>query len=213
MPQPPSPGGAGGSSRAEPDTMSMIVPRPRSSMWGSTAWISSTWCTKLPVNMFEHRLGREVGDLVEGADALVDRVVEEHVDAAPLLEHGGGQRQHGVAVEQVHRHDQGAPAALLDLLGGALEAARHDDGAAILAHGGGVGRAVALLDGAGADDDVEAGLGQRERAGAADAAARAGDDGDGCVGHGCPLSESSLVSVAVFPRDCARGSEHHTFLS
>ena len=42
-----------------------------------------------------------------------------------------------------------------------------------------VGGAGALLDGAGADDDVEAGLGQRERAGAADAAAGAGDDGDG----------------------------------
>jgi hypothetical protein len=38
----------------------------------------------------EHRLGREIRDAVEGADALVDRVVEEQVDPAPLREHGRG---------------------------------------------------------------------------------------------------------------------------
>ena len=125
MPQPPSPGGRG---RIEPGRPRHHVDDGAAAALehdGNTAWISRTWCMKLPVNTFEHRLRREVGDPVEGADALVDRVVEQHVDAAPLLEHRGRQRDHRVAVEQVHRHDQRALTALLDLLGGALEAARH----------------------------------------------------------------------------------------
>src|SRR4029079_3600367 len=65
------------------------------------------------------------------------------------------------------------------------------------AHRGGVGGTVTLLHGAGADDDVEPGLGERERTGASYSAARTGDDGDGSVGHDCSSWFSTCVLSAA----------------
>ena len=132
-----------------------------------------------------HRLRGQILDAVEVSDAAKHGVVEQDVDPAPLLEHPFRQRHDRLAVHQIQRDDQRAPAAFLDLLRGAFEAAG-DSKVAVLAYRIRLCDALSLFDRARADHDIEAGLGEGECAGPADAAARPGDDRYWCVGHFAP---------------------------
>ena len=136
----------------------------------------------------DHELGRgvevELEHAVHPTGPLVDRVVDQRVDASPFVEHGV---DHGVdrrAVEEVHRHRERAlargprwPAAVESRLpsttvvscGSRDRAGRH--------------AAVALVHRARRDGDVVACVGERERGGPSDAPARAGHESDGSSGH------------------------------
>ena len=115
--------------------------------------------------------------------ALVDRVVDQRVDATPFAEHGV---DHGVdrrTVEEVHRHRERALARGLD--GGRRRrrgCPRSTRVSCVFAHGAGRHAAVALVHRARRDGDVVACVGERERGGTPDAAARTGDESDGS-GH------------------------------
>ena len=112
-------------------------------------------------------------------------VVDQHVDAAELIERALHEGVHVALLEQVDAHGERAPAERLDLRDGLGEARAGD------------GTHVGVLDGLGhllrlaglqrtrGDDEVVAGLGEGDRAALADPAAGPGDDRDGCgILHG-----------------------------
>ena len=111
----------------------------------------------------------EVGDVgVEERvrDGAAD-VVDDRVEPAELVVRRLREAGDRVGVAEVGRDDERPPAGVADPLGDLLE----------------------LVRGARGDDDVGAGLGERDGGGGADAAAGAGDDGD-VVGEGEPVEDA-----------------------
>ena len=117
-------------------------------------------------------------------------VVDEHVDAAPALEHVRDRRPQGGAVGDVAGHRHRLAAFGLDQRRGAVERAGQRRGVGPLDRRR-VLALLALVDGAGCQRDVVARPGQVHRDGLADAPAGAGDERDSSsVGHEFSLSDS-----------------------
>ncbi len=133
-----------------------------------------------------HRVGLEV--LVEQLDRRLEQpvhvagpdvagVVDEHVDAAPALEHGGDRRAQRRAVGDVEEHRQRLAAFGLDQGSGGVERTGQGSGVGPL-DGRRVLAGFALVHGAGRQRDVVARACEVHRDGFADAAAGAGDERD-----------------------------------
>jgi hypothetical protein len=138
----------------------------------------------------------QVEKAVHGAGTLVDGVVEEHVDPAPLIEHLVGHPVDRLAVHEVHLDCQAGPTRRLDLSRGGLEAAGNGHLTVSVARGRRMGAAFALVDGAGRDGDVEAPTGQGQGPAFPDAAAGPGDQGNAAVGsvrHSRSLSPTYII--------------------
>jgi hypothetical protein len=112
----------------------------------------------------------ELEQLDHRALALVDGVVDEHVDAAEVVEGLLRAADERLAVEHVHLDGVAAHTVRLDRLDGGVEPTGNRDGRV------GVDAAFAVLQRAGGDRDVVAGLGQLDRGGLADAPAGAGHE-------------------------------------
>ncbi|MNP07881.1 hypothetical protein D3C76_999270 [compost metagenome] len=105
--------------------------------------------------------------------ALVDRVVDQYVDAPVLGQYRLAGVQGRGAVEQVHRHHEHPATELAQHLRSAVEAAgqRRPGGIAQ-----GMFMLFALIESAGADCQVETGAGEGQRRLAADTPAGASDE-------------------------------------
>src|SRR6185437_5817552 len=128
-----------------------------------------------------HHVGVQPGpELVDGevherhhaARSGGDGVVDQYVDAAPLVEGGGHGVTERLVVEEVGDQWEGADAAGLDGLGGLVEAARHRPVVADV----GVVPAVTGVEGAGGDGDVQAGFREGDGRRLADAPTGSGDE-------------------------------------
>ena len=133
--------------------------------------------------------------MVHAAGAGVHRVVHEHIDVAPFVEHPRHPAFERRSVEEVHGDLEGAPARLLDQQRRGLEAAG-DDAAAVL-----VVARVTLTPGARRDGNVEAGRGQLHGCGLADASAGPGDEGDLGL-HGCVSMTPWTTTFIPSPSTC-----------
>src|SRR5262249_10770875 len=132
---------------------------------------------------------------VHVARADVAPVVDEDVDASEAIERGRDRRRPVLAARQVELHDQGVDAERTHLARDLLEA----PGEGVrerLPHRRGVLQARAAGDRTGGEDEVEAAAGELQRAGAADAPARARDEGDLALRHrGRPTGSPATPST------------------
>ena len=105
--------------------------------------------------------------------ALIDRVVDQHVDAPVLGQYRLAGVERRSAVEQVHRHHENAETEFAQRLGGAVEAAGQRRPVGIAQ---GVFMVFAFVEGTGADRQVETGTGERQCRLAANTPAGAGNE-------------------------------------
>ena len=129
-----------------------------------------------------HRFNSEIGDAIECANTAEDRIVEQHVDAAPFSHDSGGQSGNRRNIDEIHGNDERALTTFFDFLRRALETSRNCK-RGFFTNRVRFGNAITFAHRARAYDNIETSFSERKRSSPTDSSTRTRDNGDWRTTH------------------------------